>query len=333
LWELARERIAKSRLLGWNEPGERGRNARAAVLAGVGALFLFAVGAVMIVGGHERPAIVEGLSPVITLVIPEEKKVDPTPKPAEPQETEIASEAKNQDQSKDPNQNGPTETSTIQHPRKSPVTVMDGSVIDKANRDMDGLLGSALDPSPSNMIDVILTGGDGHLLKGAKGGRGASGDGDRLAAVGGYGLGTGIGNGIGMDPRATGDKIRLGVRNGGGAPMRAIVSAPKPTDVDVGGDAGSRSPESILRVIRTHVGGFRYTYEKALKERPDLGGKISLRFTIAPSGDITAIEVVASSTGDADLDDQIKDKAKRMKFDQIEKGNVTVTYAFVLDRQ
>jgi len=43
--------------------------------------------------------------------------------------------------------------------------------------------------------------------------------------------------------------------------------------------------------------------------------------------------VVSSTTGVASLDDEIKDKARRMKFDSIEKGNVTVTYAFVLDRQ
>ena len=51
------------------------------------------------------------------------------------------------------------------------------------------------------------------------------------------------------------------------------------------------------------------------------------------SGDIVAIKVVDSNTGDGELDEEILDKARRMKFDQIEKGNVTVTYAFILDRQ
>ncbi len=115
--------------------------------------------------------------------------------------------------------------------------------------------------------------------------------------------------------------------------MRPTIQPPRPTDVELGGEAGSRSPESILRVIRTHIGGFRYSFEKALKSQPDIGGKISLKFTIAPSGDITAIQAVSSTTGVVTLDEEIKDKARRMKFDSIEKGNVTVTYAFVLDRQ
>lgn len=92
----------------------------------------------------------------------------------------------------------------------------------------------------------------------------------------------------------------------------------------------TRSQESILRVIRQHIGGFQYTYEKYLRADPGLGGKISLKFTIAPSGEVIAISVVSSNTGNVEFDDEIKDKARRMKFDQIEKGNVTFTYAFIL---
>ena len=120
---------------------------------------------------------------------------------------------------------------------------------------------------------------------------------------------------------------------GTGTAMRARVTPPKPSDVELGGDAGSRSPESILRVIRQGMGGFRYVYEKFLRDNPNLGGKISLRFTIAPSGDIIQIAVVSSNTGDESLDATLMGQAKRMKFDQIEKGNVTVTYAFLLDKQ
>ena len=52
--------------------------------------------------------------------------------------------------------------------------------------------------------------------------------------------------------------------------------------------------------------------------------------TIAPSGDIVAIELVRQGTGSKALDEELMNKARRMKFDEIEKGNVTVTYAFDL---
>jgi len=334
LWEKARDRIAKSRLLAWNEPGEKGKNARAAVFAGLGALFFFATGAMFLCRGPVRPAIIDGLPIEFTIPLPEEKPVDPAPKPVEPQEADNPSQAKNLDQSKDPNQNGPTESRTVSAAQQnSPAAVMKNSVMDRLTTMTEGMIGEDVDPNAKNMVDVILAGlGGNNLKKDARGGMGA-GAGDRMAAVGGYGLGTGIGNGFGRDPRATGDKIRLGTNNGGGVPTRGIVSAPKPTDLVLGEDVGSRSPESILRVIREHIGGFRYSYEKALRDNDKIGGKISLKFTIAPNGSVIAIDVVSSSTGVASLDDEIKDKARRMKFDSIEKGNVTVTYAFVLDRQ
>lgn len=333
LWEVARERIAKSRLLGWNEPGEKGRNARAAILAGLGAIFAFASIGMYISGGHKAAIDIRQLTPDITILVPlaEEKQPDP-PKP-DLVETPMRTEAQNNVPDPSPNQNGPTESRTVAQAQNTPAAVMVGSVIDRITTMTDGALGEDVDPNPANMIDVILAGKGGHLVKGDRGGRGA-GEGDRMAAAGGYGLGTGIGNGIGTDPRATGTKLKMGMPSSG-APVatRRPILAPRPSDVELGGDAGSRSPESILRVIRTHIGGFRYSYDKALKTNAEIGGKISLRFTIAPSGDIVAIEIVSSSTGVASLDDEIKEKARRMKFDSIEKGNVTVTYAFVLDRQ
>lgn len=212
---------------------------------------------------------------------------------------------------------------------------MQNSVMDKIQTFSDGLLGEDVDPNEANMIDVILAGGGGSMKKGERGGRGAGGDGDRMAGVGGIGLGTGGRAGFGTGNGGTRQgKMALGAGgNGKGMATRAKIAPPKPSDVELGGEAGSRSPESILRVIRQHIGGFQYTYQKYLRDNPGLGGKISLKFTIAPSGDIIAISVVSSNTGNGELDDEIKDKARRMKFDQIEKGNVTVTYAFVLDKQ
>lgn len=332
LWAGARERIAKSRLLAWNEPGEKGRNARAAVMAALGASFFVATGAMVIDGEHPKLDRREGLPPEITILLKED------PKPPEPKKPDLVeqtkqTEAQNQIPDPKPQQNGPTESRTVAQAQNTPAAVMIGSVIDRITTMTDGALGEDVDPNPANMVDVILAGKGGHLVKGDRGGRGA-GEGDRLAAAGGYGLGTGIGNGIGTDPRATGTRVKMGMpSNGAQVPTRKVVLAPRPTDIVLGEDVGSRSPESILRVIRQHVGGFRYSYEKALKANAEIGGKISLKFTIAPSGDVVAIEIVSSSTGVSSLDDEIKDKAHRMKFDQIEKGNVTVTYAFVLDRQ
>ena len=208
------------------------------------------------------------------------------------------------------------------------------SILDKFNTQSEGMFGEPTDASAENVIDAILAGGGGHLTKGT-GGRGASGNDGRMDEQAGMGFGYGGPSGVGLGVASSrqGKSPNFGKGSGNKVATRGVVSTPKPSDVELGGDAGTRSPESILRVIREHVGGFRYTYEKYLKENPSIGGKISLRFTIGPSGDIVAIELAGSSTGLAALDEEIRDKARRMRFDPIEKGNVTVTYAFVLDRQ
>lgn len=209
---------------------------------------------------------------------------------------------------------GATETRTVAWPAGNPSAVMSAPMMPSIEIKSDGLLGEDVDPSQSNMVDVILAGGGGSIKKGEQGGRGASG-GDRMATVGGTGLGTGGRAGFGT-----------------GAAGRAKVAPPKASDIELGGEAGSRSPESILRVIRAHLGGFRYSYQKVLRTNPEVGGTIVLKFTIGPSGDIVAISVAKSETGSAALDQEILDKAKRMKFDQIEKGNVTITYTLRLDK-
>lgn len=99
-----------------------------------------------------------------------------------------------------------------------------------------------------------------------------------------------------------------------------------------GRGADARPRESILRVVRAHQGGFRYTFEKFRRNNPALAGKISLKFTISPVGDIVAIKVASSSTGSSSLDEEILAKARRMKFDPIEKGSVLVTCGIALDR-
>ncbi len=332
LWAKARERIALSRRLEWREPGTRDK-ARSIALSALSLFGLLGMIGMHVVG-QNPPKVADGAIPTDYLVVPVDVIPPPPPPPPAPQERDRALKPEER-QRTDPNPTPPggsTETRTIQaSTNTTPAAVMARSVMDYANTASDGLIGEMVDPNQSNLIDVILAGGGGSTTRG-RGGRGAAGDGDRMAALGNIGLGNGGRDGVG---RGRNGALRGPTTAGGGAfvPTRAIVKPPRPDEVVLGGEAGTRSPESILRVIRSAVGGFQYTYQKYLKKNDALGGKVSLKFTIAPSGDIIAINVVASNTGDGELDAEIMDKARRMKFDTIERGNVTVTYAFVLDKQ
>lgn len=332
LWDKARSRMHLALKMGWREPGEGQGKVRAGAMAIFLVVGILAMVGMVVLGSKPRPK--DDQLPDVVLELVQEKPPEEEKKEEKPEPKEDAGGASDQKPT-NPNEGGSTETRTVAWPPSSPSSVMKESVMDKLMTASDGLMGEDVDPNEANLIDVILAGGGGSMKKGERGGHGAGGDGDRMGGVGGIGLGTGGRAGFGTGNGGTRQgKMALGAGgNGNGVATRGRVSPPKPSDVELGGEAGSRSPESILRVIRQHIGGFRYTYEKYLRDNPNLGGKISLKFTIAPSGDIIQISIVSSNTGNGTLDDEIKDKARRMKFDQIEKGNVTVTYAFVLDKQ
>lgn len=337
LWASARERIARSRLLAWREPGADSKRLRAAVYASL-AMFALAGTTGLVWLGLQNPGHAQVAE--TTIDIPIFEVVAPVPQEPEPEPEYEVSRGADQPVTDD-REGGPTESRTEAWPPVAPPEVrgvMDRSVLAQVSTAADGIMGDPVDAADEpSAVDVILAnGGGGSLQKGPKGGLAASSDGDRMPPMGGVGLGrTGrAGAGVGAMSRP-GPLLagRLSDTKGTGIKGRIAEPSPRDMSTEIGSDAGTRSPESILRVIRSHIGGFRYAYEKYLRENPNLGGKLSLKFTIAPSGDIVAMGIVASNTGNATLDGEIKEKAARMKFDAIEKGNVTVTYAFVLDKQ
>lgn len=93
---------------------------------------------------------------------------------------------------------------------------------------------------------------------------------------------------------------------------------------------GHRPPETILRVLRAHIPGFRLTAQKYRNQGLVRARSFAATFTIAASGDIKAI-AVAKGSGNAGLDAELLDKFRRMRFDPIDKGNVTTTYSLSLE--
>jgi TonB family protein len=89
-----------------------------------------------------------------------------------------------------------------------------------------------------------------------------------------------------------------------------------------------RHPESVLRVIRANIGGIKDVYDKYLKIHPNMGGRITVKFKINPSGNVDAIDVIESTTGVQMMDEEIKDKARMMKFEQVESGYSVINYTF-----
>ncbi len=123
------------------------------------------------------------------------------------------------------------------------------------------------------------------------------------------------------------------LKGGAGGPlvtksMKGNIRPPKPNEIDMGSAGSSRSASEIMKVVRQRTPGLRHIYNKHLKKNPGFQGKITLRFTIAPGGEIISMSLVSSTTQYSVFDNEIKDAVRRWTFSKVKSGNTTVTIPF-----
>lgn len=100
-----------------------------------------------------------------------------------------------------------------------------------------------------------------------------------------------------------------------------VVQAPKGIGPDLTkpGQAGNakiagRTLEEIQLVFDRNKASFYSMFNRALRENPDLRGKVVVKLTIAPSGAVTACELVSSELGDPDLEAKVIQRVKLLNF-------------------
>ena len=87
----------------------------------------------------------------------------------------------------------------------------------------------------------------------------------------------------------------------------------------------SRSREEIELVFDKNKGAIFALYNRALRADPTLEGKLVLRLTIAPNGQVTFCEVVSSELGDPELERKLVLKVKQFRFDARNVESITTT--------
>lgn len=96
---------------------------------------------------------------------------------------------------------------------------------------------------------------------------------------------------------------------------------------------GSLSKETIRRVINRRLNEVRFCYEQGLQARPDLQGRVAVRFIIGPTGVVQRAAVASSDIADARMQQCVTAAVQRMTFPAPDgSGVVSVTYPFVFDR-
>ena len=181
-------------------------------------------------------------------------------------------------------------------------------------------------------IDGILQ-GIGGLKSGGSGGVGRKG-------AAGIGFGAGYGSGFGGGSGFSGvDDLIGGLLGGEGESSlslkkRGNLTVSEPKFVKGGALTGGRSRASIMRVVMQNLAALRYAYNKRLREKPGLKGKITCKFAIDEFGKVIFCQVLESTMSDPQLEAEVVDKIKRWVFEKIDKpGDITeVEYPFAFSQ-
>jgi periplasmic protein TonB len=97
-----------------------------------------------------------------------------------------------------------------------------------------------------------------------------------------------------------------------------------PTRTGSSGKA-ARSREEIELIFDRNKGAIYALYSRALRERPELQGKMVLEFTVAPTGEVTMCRVVSSELNDPELEKKIVARVRLFRFDPKDVEPVTTT--------
>ena len=88
---------------------------------------------------------------------------------------------------------------------------------------------------------------------------------------------------------------------------------------------GPLSAGTILREIKGRAGVVKACYERSLVQAPDLGGRMTLQWTVRPDGTLTGVTVATSTVGVPDVGDCLEKVVSRWHFPAAPAGPTTVS--------
>lgn len=175
---------------------------------------------------------------------------------------------------------------------------------------MDDLLG---DGAIAADLSTALAGASGVAIATA----------DAVAAGGGpRGGDTGNVAGIGALGTSGGGEVKLAAKADAKVVAKVQDMAPEIESTEVDRDA-------IARYVKARLKAIQYCYEKELKRNPGLKGKVSVRFTITPSGKTGEIEVEENTVGSEAVGACIRTVIRGWTFPFTPDEDVPVAYPFV----
>ena len=94
---------------------------------------------------------------------------------------------------------------------------------------------------------------------------------------------------------------------------------------------GTLAPEVIQTIVRRSYAKFRACYQDGLKKTENLGGKVSIGFTIEMDGSVSGVKPECTSLPDPAVVSCIAEHFGKLKFPKPSGGIVTVVYPFLFE--
>ena len=92
-----------------------------------------------------------------------------------------------------------------------------------------------------------------------------------------------------------------------------------------GSGKATRSEEEIALVFDRNKGAIYALYTRALRDKPDLQGKVVLELTIGADGSVQKCQIVSSELNDPELERKLIARVKSFRFEARDVGTITVT--------
>jgi hypothetical protein len=92
---------------------------------------------------------------------------------------------------------------------------------------------------------------------------------------------------------------------------------------------GSLSKEQINKVVRAHLAGIKYCYEKELQHKASLAGGIDVFWVIQPDGTVSKPNVKNTTMGDAAVEGCIVRQVKQWQFPKAPAQTIVGRYPFI----
>jgi TonB family protein len=98
------------------------------------------------------------------------------------------------------------------------------------------------------------------------------------------------------------------------------------------GSAGVLNQKAVVAVISANVGAFKTCFERRLREKPDLSGRVFVQFTIGVDGAVTDVKLVENTTNDGPFAECIQRQVQRLRFPPPKGGEVVFVFPFIFEQ-